>query len=402
MPKPKAEAATPARVVELRVSNFARVKAAAIRPGRGLVEITGRNGQGKTTILSAIKALVGGKAQAPTRAIRQGAQEAELYADLGPVRVWRKIKHDKHGGETWDIQVTAGDELVRASPQKVLDAFKGEVGFDPLAFGRMLPRQQFDVLKRLVPDFDFEANAEARAQAFEKRTSVNRQEREHRASAERVQLPDGPKPEPVNVSALLDDLQTANDHNASIERRQQARTTARQSIQVKRDQAEELRARAAGLEKEADDLEAKIAAAGDLPPPADVGPIKAALSAADKIKGMITLFEHREYHEGLAKAAAREAAALTTQIESLDTDKAAAIARAKLPVDGLSLGDGEVLLNGLPIAQAGGAERIEACVEIAMALNPAIKVVLIDEGSELDSDARALVHKMALDRGYDV
>ena len=37
-----------------------------------------------------------------------------------------------------------------------------------------------------------------------------------------------------------------------------------------------------------------------------------------------------------------------------------------------------------------------------MALNPKLKIVLIREGSLLDSDTRGVIYRMAADRGYHV
>jgi len=72
-----------------------------------------------------------------------------------------------------------------------------------------------------------------------------------------------------------------------------------------------------------------------------------------------------------------------------------AIAAAKMPVEGLGFGDGEVTYNGHPFAQASGAEQLRVSVAIAMAGNPKLRVLRIKDGSLLDSKSLALLEEMA-------
>ena len=63
---------------------------------------------------------------------------------------------------------------------------------------------------------------------------------------------------------------------------------------------------------------------------------------------------------------------------------------------GLALGNGEVLLNGLPLSQASGAEQLRLSMAIAMAGNPKLRVLRIKEGSLLDDDNLALLRDRRL------
>ena len=83
-----------------------------------------------------------------------------------------------------------------------------------------------------------------------------------------------------------------------------------------------------------------------------------------------------------------------------DTVKAAAISLAKMPVAGLSLGDGEVMLNELPFEQASDAERLKVSIAIAMAMNPKLRVIRIRDGSLLDENSMKAIAEMAHEGGY--
>ena len=93
----------------------------------------------------------------------------------------------------------------------------GAYAFDPLAFAKAEPRKQYDILKGFVSDFDFDANAGERKKAFDARTDVNRRAASSKAAAEAIQLPPGPCPKAVDVSAVLAQINEAATHNASIE-----------------------------------------------------------------------------------------------------------------------------------------------------------------------------------------
>ncbi len=65
---------------ELSVSNVALIRSASIEPAEGLTVLTGETGAGKTALLSAIKLLVGERADAS--AVREGADALEVEARI--------------------------------------------------------------------------------------------------------------------------------------------------------------------------------------------------------------------------------------------------------------------------------------------------------------------------------
>lgn len=386
------------QILELRAQSFGKLTAIEIRPDGNMVPITGSNAAGKTTILKAIWALVLGRSAAPPVAIQEGAEEAMLYGDFGAYKVTRTIKKGEDGLERWDLKVVdASGKRITTKPQAVIDGWLGALTLDPLEFARMAPDKQFDKLKALVKGFDFEAEAKARKTAFEQRTDVNRLATREQAAADAVALPPGPEPKPVDVTALLDELQQGD----IALREQRRRDDARAAFDRIRDEAENLRARAASLEKQANEQEAALEA---LPAVAlkDMDAIRAQIGHADQIKGVITMHQNRCGHLEAAAKFKAEAAKLTAEIEASDDRRDTAIAAAKFPVEGLSLGDAEVTLNGLPFEQASTMERIMTGAALGMAMNPELKVMTIDEASELDSRALAALTKLAQKHDFSV
>ena len=85
-----------------------------------------------------------------------------------------------------------------------------------------------------------------------------------------------------------------------------------------------------------------------------------------------------------------------------------AIESAKLPVAGLDIGDGYLTLaapdgsGAVPWDQASESRRAAASFDLAVALNPPLKAVLIRSGSGISKKTRAYIQQRAAEKGYNV
>lgn len=391
------------RVIELKTQNFRKLRVVAIRPSGPVVLVTGENGAGKSTVLDSIATALKGRGAAAPKPIREGEEECRLRLDLGEYVITRIFEKTADGDVTTKLKVVMADGSKPAgTPQAVLNALYGDLSFDPLAFGRWDAKKQFDAVRGLVKDFDFEAHDAAYRRDFDARTEFNRRAKEHEAAAGKIALAPGPAPAPVVVANVLAELDAAQKANADLTARAARRRDVETKIGELRDQAERLQRQAQSMEKEADDLEAKLAAAPELPAPVDVAPLRQKLADAETVNAAARAHEARAEHERQALLGKAAADKLTGAMEAREKAKQAAIAATKMPVEGLDLIGGEVLLNGLPFSSAGTAERIRAGMAIGMALNPRVKVVLLDEGAELTKASIDLVAALAEEKGYQV
>ena len=70
---------TPLTIVSLDITDFARIKAVHIKPNSsGAVVISGRNAQGKSSVLDAIAQLINGSRHKVPLPVRMGADEANI------------------------------------------------------------------------------------------------------------------------------------------------------------------------------------------------------------------------------------------------------------------------------------------------------------------------------------
>lgn len=397
------------RILEFRAENFMRLVAVNIRPDGNLIEITGKNGQGKSSTLNGIWAVFAGKAACPAVPIRRGCEEARLEADCGEIIVTRTFRVADGGDYTTNVTVATADGARFPSPQTFLDRFIGELSFDPLAFARMKPEEQLEALKRFVPDIDFAAIARADLGDRERRRELNRFFEQERGAAQAIVTPPGTPEEPLDVEALIAELNNAGEHNAKVERERAAINGVADRIDQAERRANELKARAAELKKQMDALlrdaehtnrEAALLRkeAEALPKasaPIDTADVRTRIQVAQAVNANVRKLTERMEHHTRATNLAKEVDTITARIARRQTEKAAAIAAAKMPIGGLGFADDHVLLHGLPFSQASDAEQLRVSVAIAVALNPKLRVIRVRDGSLLDEDSLALLGAMA-------
>lgn len=405
------------RLIEFRVSNYARVRVARIRPDGSVVVIAGRNDQGKTSLLRAIFVLLVGQSAAPPMLIRDGEEECRLFGDFDGIKVTRTFRKTEGGDVTMSVKVTQADGTpIRGKVQATLDSMIGALAFDPLAFAKQKPKDQYEMLKKLVPGIDFDRLAADRKKLYEQRTEATRRKDEHTAAAAQIVLPAGSCPKDIDVTAQLAAIEKVTAQNAAGATEAQRRAHMVTEIASFRQRAQEYAARAAELrkqvetaEKQAKELEmsaataeADMATLPDIPAEIDTAPMKAKISEAEGVKTIQRKFSEKGRHEDEAEKWEGESNRLDAAITALDERKVAAIAAAELPVDGLELGDDQILLNGVPFSQAGTRVKIMTSVMLGMALNPKLRVMTIDEGSEIDSAGLKLLEELATKHDYTV
>lgn len=382
------------RIIRLTAANIKRLRAVDITPDGTLQIITGRNAQGKTSVLDAIwLALGGGQASKDTpRPIRDGEDSASVTLDLGDLLITRTWDAAK---DKTELKVTAPDGAKYRSPQTLLDGLVGKLSFDPLAFTRLTAREQRAALLDLL-DLDFTAADRERGRLYELRLETGR--RAHAYGDLPKLPPDAPTAE-SSGALLVDRINAAHEAADAIR-------NARAAIDSCLTRLEDIDQRIAGLQGEREATAASIAEwwrrIDDMPEPEDITDLRAALAGLEarnaEARENRSILEAREAQ----KALQAEYTELTHTINAIDRRKADALAAATMPVDGLGFDDQGVTFNGVPFGQASSAEQIRVSLAMAMALNPTLRVIRILDGSLLDADSMAAVADMAKAGDYQL
>lgn len=413
------------RIVSLTVENIKRIQAARIEPQGSLVQITGANGSGKSTVLDSIWWAMQGKGVVQAQPIRKGKDGGMIRIDFGSLIVTRHFRREEDGEYTTSLSVENDEGAIYSSPQKMLDGFLGSLSFDPLAFMAKDGKGKLSELRRIVKlDIDLDEVDRLNRGDYERRTAVNRvlhrlTENVATYAADLRGLGAGAT-DKVETSALLAEMESASTTNAAIERervrREGARLLAANTIErasrlvgeaiALRRRADELDAEASRMNDESERLGKELDALPALDKPVDVAAVRAKIDEANaENERRAKRAEAKRRHDEAVvelKNVDEESNALSDAIEKRNAERTAAIAAAKMPVEGLSFGDGDVLWRGIPLDQASTAEQIRVSLAVSMAMNPGLRVILIRQGSLLDDASVEIVRQWAEENDFQV
>lgn len=380
------------RIIELRAEDFKRLRAVSIRPVGSLVQITGKNAQGKSSVLDAVFAALGGSAAAPDRPVREGADGSTVFVDLGDICITRKFSA---AGKT-TLVVESGDGLRYPSPQAVLDELVGRLTFDPLAFSRMDAKKQAQTLRDLVGLDTSRLDAD-RKRAFDERTDVNRDLKKLQAQLAEMSAVEAPDAE-VSMLDVARELSVANDVVAKNERGRRDAKDAREHLLACQSKVEAAQraletARLERFKAEAEAASTAAIAAALVDPVID--DVTERMGKVEQTNAKVRAKKARAAKAAEASAKEAESAALTKKLAEVDHAKTRMLAEARFPIVGLSIEGDAVTMNGFPFSQASSAQQLRCCLAIGAALNPKLRVVLVRDGSLLDEEGLGLVEEWA-------
>ena len=377
------------KITRLEVESFKRITAAAISPNGAVVTVAGKNRAGKSSVLDAIEAALGGGKHSPAEPIHRGDKSARVVVETDEITVTRKWN-----GKGSQLEVRAKDGAIFPSPQAMLDKLVGPLSFDPVAFCKLDAKEQAATLRKLV-GLDFAAEDGKRQGAYDKRT-------EHGREAKRIQgaldkLPEAPKSTPdteVSVAELTKEIERRQGINAGhAESRRELADLRKQATEAQADierleaELERVRARFAQISESGKALSVKVSALVD----EDLNEVRAKIATAETTNRAVRAKADRIKLEYELAQEIDECERLTKYIAEIDEVKKDATEKAIYPIAGLSVTDDGVQYNGVPLEQASGAEKIAIGAAIGLALNPELRVLLVRDASLIDKDSmRAL------------
>jgi len=429
------------RIIEFQARAVKALKAVTIKPGeKSIVKLTGRNRQGKSSILDAIWMGLGGKSCIPSKPIREGEENGEVFLDLGEFTVTRKITSN---GEYLQVQNKEGFKA--SKPQEFLSGKLGNRARNPLEFMRLRPDEQVKALQDMVsiqvdPEkfseitglpakgIDFEHNPvtvldQAYKHLFEKRTEANRKVKDLEGALKSIsaQIPAGQdQTQPVSVKELFAERQTLETKKAANDKQREAlaRDTAKletlerniETIDAKiaelKNQLVKLRDNRQVIVMQHQELDGELAgcrlAIEQLVDP-DFTDIDARIAAADETNRIANLVKQHTEALTTHSETSEYSQFLSECLTNLKVYKTELIQTAGLPVAGLGFENGEVTYNGIPLSQASTREQIEVSCGICAAENPSIGILTVDIGfAELDKSGQEALLNFAKEKGLQI
>jgi DNA repair exonuclease SbcCD ATPase subunit len=382
-------------IVELRSTNVKRIKVVelALDPKKNLIVVSGKNGQGKTSLLDSIFYALGGKAGIPDKPIREGEEEAEVEVVLaGTNKAGAPVQYTvkRRFTEKDSYLTVTSQEGKFGNPQEFLDFIVGNLSFDPLLFTRMEGKKQIQTLIKAV-GIDF-TEIDMSIKALEnERLAVGREVKvlathsdEEIANAQKTLAahPEGSKGCADEVTRIMDEVSRVSAQHAEF---------GRAKIQI-----EKIQEQITEHERAIDRLKKEMIGFQNIQQPKeDVAELKKAQVNAQALGRTIEEAERilKESERSTAKKAEWES--LNTKVVEAQKQKSDTLAAAKMPIDGLAWTEESVTYNGIPFPQLSGAEQLKVSMAIAIQTNPKLKVILIRDGSLLDQDNLTVLEEMA-------
>lgn len=390
------------KIIKLVAENFKGLKAIEITPDENFQIISGKNAQGKTSVMDAIWSAIAGKdaLKATDKPIRDGQSKAVVSVDLGDLKVTRKWNGDKT-----TLEVTAKDGAKYNSPQTMLDNLIGKLSFDPLSFANQDSKKQKSTLQELV-GINFDKLDAERKGWYEERTVNNSSAKKLEGALSELPFPESSTPnKEVNASDIINELKAAQVTIGKNESRRRElnnlRTNANGLMAEIKDLEERLNRKKSELTEMTERGKAMSAEVEALVDP-DTDAIQAKLEDVEAINTKVRNAEKYRRIEAEIKEYKQSSQWFTDKINDIDQLKTDTLQSAQFPIVGLSFDEEGVTYNGIPFKQCSAAERLKVSMAMAMALNPKLRVIRILDGSLLDSDNLKLIHEMAKEQDYQV
>ncbi len=385
------------KVVSLEVENVKRVRRVDMTfDETGLTVIGGKNAQGKTSLLDAVKWTLGGDRFRPSDPGHEGAQpETKVTLSNGMIA-------EIHGKNS-SLKVT--DPSGKRGGITLVQDFIGTFALD---LPKFLNSTATDKCKMLMDTFPglgkklADLNAE-KAKVYQERLTVGREMEKKDKHAKDLPYDESAPEQLLSTSDMAAKLTATLSKNA-------ANKAARDNVLVGKMRAENAAKNVLAKAGRVSEVERMLAEAKDALNHAiaertgfdeqvkqsertaadliddDVSSVKKEMGEIDVINAKVRQNLEKAHAEDEASTLRVEYNALSDRIEQIDAERVALMDTVKLPLPELAIDDGELIYNGQKWDCMSGAEHLKVGTAICMVLKPSCGFVLLDELEKMDLD----------------
>lgn len=370
------------KINKLEIENVKRVKAVKFEPtANGITVIGGDNGQGKTSVLDSIAWALGGNKFRPSQPVREGSvipPNLHIVMSNGLV-VERK-------GKNSDLKVIDPDG--NKAGQQLLDSFVEELALNLPKFMQQSNKEKANTLLQIIGVGEQLVALEKEEQdAYNRRHAIGQiADQKEKFAKEQEYYPDAPK-ELVSASDLIKQQQEILARNGENQKKRENLA----SIQKLHEEAVN---RVEMLKKELSNAENELAKViGDLTTASksaknlideSTEELEKSITEVDEINRKVRANLDKDKAEEDARGYREEYDELTTEITEIRKRKTALLDNADLPLEGLSVEDGDLIYNGFKWDNMSGSEQLKVATAIVRKLNPNCGFVLIDKLEQMD------------------
>lgn len=379
------------KINKLEIENVKRVKAVKLKPSdTGLTIIGGNNNQGKTSVLDAITWALGGNRYKPSNATREGSvipPNLKITMSNGLV-VERK-------GKNSDLKVI--DPRGEKAGQQLLDSFVEELALNLPKFMNQTSKEKATTLLQIIGVGDKLAELEGKErEVYNQRHAIGQiADQKEKYAKEQIYYPDVPD-EIISASDLIkkqQEILAKNGQNQTHRRNLRELETNQLLDQEKYDQ---ITAKIEKLLNEKSELGSRINTRAEQIKLAkktveelqdeSTAELEASIENIEQTNEKIRANLSKEKAEEDAQEYRDQYSRLTTEITNLREQKRELLDNANLPLEGLSVEDGELIYKGFKWDSMSGADQLKVSTAIVRKLNPKCGFVLMDKLEQMDLD----------------
>lgn len=412
------------KIIALSIDGVRKINALEMEfTDNGLIEIRGKNGQGKTSILDAFEVLIKGNKFFEKDMINHDKDKARIVGYIDDYKISRVITE-----KSSRLVVEKNDGSTVGKPQDFLDSIINGLTFNPFPFLNKTGEQKLKFLMDLF-EIDFTDVNENIKVIEDERLLLGRE-------IKNMQLTPVQKVDPVDVQELFEKKHAIDQSNNELmdefNRTKEEKIKEISEFNAEQQKNDEIRMEKSNtlvdLLKEKEELETKLKdilirvdrlneeiesipprmepmtyeAEIDYPILQDTKEIEEQITRAQETN--IKASEYQIFLDMKKKKGKKqlEYDRFTNEIKILRNKKTEMLREIKVPVDGLEIREDGLYHNDIYSENWGEAEALKISSELCISMNPQLRAGFLDSGESFDDDSRAVLDKWAKDNDVQI
>ena len=372
------------KINSLELENVKRVKAVKLEPTKnGLTVVGGKNNQGKTSVLDAIAWALGGAKYKPSQAQREGSLvEPQLHIELSNGMVVERL------GKNGTLKVT--DPSGQKGNQSLLDGFISQFALDLPKFMEADKNTKAKILLQIIGVGDkLSAFDKQESELYNRRTEIGRIADQKKKYADEMVQWDGVPEEIVSAAELIQQQQEILARNGrNQELRNQVKNLEAQKTLLEQ-RIEEAQKTLNAMHEQFAELMEKLSIANtnakDLQDES-TAELEESIANIDSTNAKVRDNLNKQRAQEEADEYKRQYGDLTTQIEEVRKARMELLNGVEMPLDDLSVQDGELIYKGQKWDNMSGSDQLKVATAIVRKTNPQCGFVLLDKLEQMDID----------------
>lgn len=374
----------PTKIYQFEFENVKRIKAVKVKPAaNGLTIIGGKNNQGKTSVLDSIAWALGGNKYKPSEPKRDDSvipPTLHIVLNNGLI-VERK-------GKNSDLKVI--DPNGEKAGQELLNEFIETFALDLPKFMESSSKEKAKILLNIIGIGDtlFELERKEK-EIYNERLTIGRiADNKKKYAEEQVYYTDAPR-DLVSPKELVMKHQEILVRNGENQKKRDLvihynaeRNKWANKVDQLRTQLDEALMQ---LKQAESDLTTASKTAEQLHDES-TEELEKSIANIDEINRKVRANLDKEKAEEDAKEYASQYNYLTSQLDNIRKEMELLLNNAELPLDDLSISEGELIYKGHKWDNMSGSDRLKVSTAIVKKLNPKCGFVLLDKLEQMDMD----------------